>query len=132
MQARFLKEKSTNAVSVAIVWVNFYSLEKSASVFQIVATAAKLIAMALIIIGGAYCLIFKGMTDNFKNPMENSFFNMHSLVVALNAGFYSYFGWDILNYSIGEIRNPARYDEDYFFLLLKPVQGSKWSKTFIS
>lgn len=56
----FVRLSKFGIASVTILWVNFYSLDKSAAVFQIVATIAKLIAMALIIAGGAYCLLFKG------------------------------------------------------------------------
>lgn len=93
---------------VPIIWINFHSLGKGVAVFQILATSAKLIAMALIIVGAAYCFIFKEQNDNYLQPWKHSRFSIHDYIVGFNAGFYTYCGWDILNYNVNEIRNPRR------------------------
>ncbi|VDN00846.1 unnamed protein product [Thelazia callipaeda] len=95
-------------VLVFVTWINFYSLNKSAVIFQIASTVAKLCATALIIVAGLYCFFFKGMNENFIKPFEYSQFNIRDFVFSINAGFYAYSGWDVLNYSSNEIRNPSR------------------------
>uniref|UniRef100_A0A915CDG0 Uncharacterized protein n=1 Tax=Parascaris univalens TaxID=6257 RepID=A0A915CDG0_PARUN len=99
---------------VGIVWLNFYSLNEFAAKFQIIATVAKLGAMALIIAAGLYLLIFKGQTSNLENGFKNSNYGVGHIVLSLYAGLWSYAGWDILNYGTPEIRKPERRSAKLF------------------
>lgn len=63
-----MKNKKTeyhNLFSVFVMWVNFHSLGRFVSLFQVVASSAKLLAMALIIVAGFYLLIFQGSVQRF-------------------------------------------------------------------
>ncbi|KAI1702738.1 amino acid permease domain-containing protein [Ditylenchus destructor] len=91
-----------------LVYLNFFSLRKFVSRFNILATTAKIMATASIIIIGLYFLIAKGRVQNFNEPFKNSTFSSSNLVSALFAGLFSYDGWDILNFGTEEIVSPRR------------------------
>ncbi|MFH4977556.1 hypothetical protein AB6A40_004265 [Gnathostoma spinigerum] len=96
------------AVLVFLVWLNFHSLGGFVAKFQIVATVAKLLSLALVILGGLYYLIFKGMTQHLENPFDGSKWNVSDLMLGMYAGLWTLAGWDVLNYGAPEIRNPKR------------------------
>lgn len=90
------------------MWINFQSLGRIVSIFQFVATVAKLLAMALIVVAGFYLLIFQGKTENFRNPFKGTEFKLDRVIMGFYACLYSYSGWDVLNFSVGEIKKPAK------------------------
>jgi len=93
------------------MFLNFFSLRKFVARFNIIASLAKMLAVAWIIGLGLYFLIVKGRTENFRAPFANStspFSNPHAVISALFAGLFSYDGWDILNFGAEEITHPKR------------------------
>ncbi|PAV68201.1 hypothetical protein WR25_19347, partial [Diploscapter pachys] len=91
-----------------VTWMNFFSLSKFAARFQIVATAAKLLSCFLIIAIGFYYYFFKGWDSNLHYPMRGSNYHAGDLILGFYGGLWAYSGWDVLNYSTGEIAKPKR------------------------
>uniref|UniRef100_A0A0K0DTX7 AA_permease domain-containing protein n=1 Tax=Strongyloides stercoralis TaxID=6248 RepID=A0A0K0DTX7_STRER len=91
-----------------VMWMNFFSLSKFAAKFQVVATFAKLISCALIIITGFYYYFFRGWSENLEDMWSESKYDTGSLVMAFYGGLWAFSGWDILNYGTGEIKNPKK------------------------
>ncbi|KAI6234438.1 Amino acid permease [Aphelenchoides fujianensis] len=79
-----------------VTWINFFELSRFASRLQIVATFAKLLACALIILTGFYFYLFKGWNESLEQPMKNSNYSAGSLLMSLYGGLYAFSGWDIL------------------------------------
>ncbi|CAD5212976.1 unnamed protein product [Bursaphelenchus okinawaensis] len=99
-------------VSFGLVWsicaLNFFSLKKFSSQFQVIATTAKILAVASIVLVGFYLLIFRQKTENLKNPFETSNFQPAPLALAFYQALFAYDGWDILNFGIEEIDRPRQ------------------------
>lgn len=74
---------------------------------QIFLTAAKMAALALIIVSGAVH-IAKGNYTNFTNAFEGSKTDPAALAVAVYSGIFTYGGWQYLFMIIEEIKNPHR------------------------
>uniref|UniRef100_A0A7I4XU51 Large neutral amino acids transporter small subunit 2 n=1 Tax=Haemonchus contortus TaxID=6289 RepID=A0A7I4XU51_HAECO len=91
-----------------VTWMNFFSLNKFAGRFQIVATAAKLASCFLIIATGLYFYFVKGWTSNLREPMKGSNYKPGDMILGFYGGLWAYSGWDVLNYSTGEIARPRR------------------------
>ncbi|CAI4229979.1 unnamed protein product [Auanema sp. JU1783] len=91
-----------------VTWMNFFSLNKFAARFQILATAAKLISCAVIIVTGFYFYYIRGWKSNLEDPMKGSNYRMGDLILGFYGGLWAYSGWDVLNYSAGEIAKPRR------------------------
>ncbi|KAK5965043.1 Amino Acid Transporter [Trichostrongylus colubriformis] len=91
-----------------VTWMNFFSLSKFAGRFQIIATAAKLLSCFLIIATGAYFYYFKGWKSNLRDPMKGSNYKPGDLILGFYGGLWAFSGWDVLNYSTGEIARPRR------------------------
>ncbi|CAI4232930.1 unnamed protein product [Auanema sp. JU1783] len=91
-----------------LLFMNFFSLKTFVSKFQIVVIFAKIAATGLVIGIGFYYLIFKGDTENIKQPFHGTTFTIGTFVNALFAGLFSYDGWDILNFGAEEIDRPKR------------------------
>ncbi|KAF7726339.1 b(0,+)-type amino acid transporter 1 [Apophysomyces ossiformis] len=97
-------------VSIACIWVIviFNSLQRSAGAWvQNVFTAAKLIALVMIIIIG-WVWLGKGNVQNFQNAFEGSSTNALNYGTAMYMALFSYNGWNNLNYGISEVKNPKR------------------------
>ncbi|KAL3089678.1 hypothetical protein niasHT_020457 [Heterodera trifolii] len=90
-----------------IIFLNFFSLRSVVAPFQLVTSVAKFLSALLIIGIGFYWLLFKGYTENLRQPFANSSFDVGNLTNAFFAGLFNYDGWDVLNYGIEEISNPA-------------------------
>ncbi|PIO59298.1 hypothetical protein TELCIR_19242, partial [Teladorsagia circumcincta] len=94
--------------SVMVTWMNFFSLNKFAGRFQIVATAAKLLSCFLIIATGLYFYYVKGWTSNLRDPMKGSNYTPGDMILGFYGGLWAFSGWDVLNYSTGEIARPRK------------------------
>ncbi|KJH53293.1 amino acid permease [Dictyocaulus viviparus] len=94
--------------SVIVTWLNFFSLSKFAAPFQIIATVAKLLSCFLIIITAIYYYFIKGWKYNLRDPMKGSNYKVGDLILGFYGGLWAYSGWDVLNYSTGEVANPRR------------------------
>lgn len=86
--------------------VNIYS-SKLASRIQIIFTVAKLVALAIIIIGGIVRL-FQGHTEHLATGFQGSETNPGKIAVGLYSGMWAYDGWNTANFMTEEIINPER------------------------
>ncbi|KAK6010758.1 hypothetical protein OSTOST_24175, partial [Ostertagia ostertagi] len=68
-----------------VTWMNFFSLNKFAGRFQIVATAAKLLSCFLIIATGLYFYFVKGWTSNLRDPMKGSNYTPGDMILGSTA-----------------------------------------------
>ena len=74
---------------------------------QNVFTTAKLVAVFIIICGGAYKL-FQGNTQHLSNAFVNPTPGMGAIATAFYTGLWAYDGWNNLNYVTEEIKNPSK------------------------
>ncbi|CAL8086429.1 unnamed protein product [Calicophoron daubneyi] len=91
---------------LTVGFVNAISTMVAARV-QDVFTAAKLIALIMIIITGMV-KIGQGGTEGFEDAFEGSNWNPGSITTAFYAGLFAYSGWNYLNCMIEEMANPRR------------------------
>ncbi|XP_029037122.1 b(0,+)-type amino acid transporter 1-like isoform X4 [Osmia bicornis bicornis] len=94
---------------VLILLVNCYSVNLATGV-QNAFTAAKLIAILVVIAGGSYKLI-QGNTQHLKGAfetMDGSTVNIGRLATAFYTGLWAYDGWNNLNYVTEEIKDPSK------------------------
>nr|CAI5817480.1 unnamed protein product [Callosobruchus analis] len=91
---------------VVILYVNCYSVNLATSV-QNVFTAAKLVAVLIVIMGGAYKM-FEGNTQHLKEPFKDTHFSIGNIATAFYTGLWAYDGWNNLNYVTEEIKNPSK------------------------
>ncbi|CAH1109445.1 unnamed protein product [Psylliodes chrysocephalus] len=91
---------------VVILYVNCYSVNLATSV-QNVFTAAKLVAVLIVVLGGAYKMI-EGNTQHLMQPFKNTKYSIGNIATAFYTGLWAYDGWNNLNYVTEEIKNPSR------------------------
>ncbi|KXJ29071.1 b(0,+)-type amino acid transporter 1 [Exaiptasia diaphana] len=89
-----------------ITFVNCASV-KWAARMQIVFTAAKMIAIVMLIVTGIV-RIAQGHTSSFANAFEGSTTSLGLVGFAFYNGLYAYDGWNHLNYFTEEIKQPNR------------------------
>lgn len=95
------------AVAIIIITlINCYDV-KIGQNLGILFNIGKITGLLMIICFGAYGL-FLGRVESFKNPFENSTTDVKSLVIAINAGCFSYNGWNSLNNLVGEMKTPNK------------------------
>ncbi|XP_031844327.1 b(0,+)-type amino acid transporter 1 isoform X1 [Nomia melanderi] len=94
---------------ILILLVNCYSVNLATGV-QNAFTAAKLIAILVVIAGGSYKLI-QGNTQHLKgafDTMDGNTVNIGRLATAFYTGLWAYDGWNNLNYVTEEIKDPSK------------------------
>ncbi|XP_018397963.1 PREDICTED: b(0,+)-type amino acid transporter 1-like isoform X2 [Cyphomyrmex costatus] len=94
---------------VLILLINCYSVNLATGV-QNAFTAAKLMAILVVIIGGSYKLI-QGNTQHLQtafDTIDGSTINIGRLATAFYTGLWAYDGWNNLNYVTEEIKNPSK------------------------
>lgn len=91
---------------VMILFVNCYSVNLGMAV-QNIFTAAKLVAVLIVICGGAYKL-FQGNTQHLQNAFTGPTPSLGAIATAFYTGLWAYDGWNNLNYVTEEIRNPSK------------------------
>jgi len=105
-----------------ILFLNFFSIRRVGAPFQMLSFVAKLTACTFVIGVGIFQVFSKGyfllfcLYSNFPGSkfkqsddfFVNSSFSAGRISAALLGGFYSYDGWDILNWGVEEIKNPER------------------------
>ena len=94
------------SISVMILFVNCYSVNLGMAV-QNIFTSAKLVAVLIIISGGAYKL-FQGNTQHLQNAFTGPTPSMGAIATAFYTGLWAYDGWNNLNYVTEEIQNPSK------------------------
>ncbi|XP_050069364.1 b(0,+)-type amino acid transporter 1 isoform X2 [Anopheles maculipalpis] len=91
---------------VSILFVNCYSVNLGMAV-QNVFTSAKLIAVLIVICGGAYKLC-QGNTQHLQNAFSGATPSLGAIATAFYTGLWAYDGWNNLNYVTEEIQNPSK------------------------
>ncbi|KAM3594683.1 uncharacterized protein V6R79_012209 [Siganus canaliculatus] len=92
------------AAIIALAIVNCLNVRLSMSV-QVFFMVAKVVALAVIIVGGVVMLI-QGRTENFDNSFENTNLGINPIGIAFYQGLWSYDGWNNLNYVTEELKRP--------------------------
>lgn len=80
---------------------------KSATLVQDIFTAAKVLALLVIVISGLVWLGL-GNTDNLSHPMNNTDWSPGKLSLAFYSGLFSYAGWNYLNFVTEELKEPNK------------------------
>ncbi|XP_041668555.1 b(0,+)-type amino acid transporter 1 isoform X2 [Cheilinus undulatus] len=97
--------KCTAAATILLLAiVNCLNVRMSMSV-QVFFMVAKVLALAIIIVGGVVMLI-RGHTENFENSFENTNLGISPIGIAFYQGLWSYDGWNNLNYVTEELKRP--------------------------
>lgn len=91
---------------VCILFVNCYSVNLGMAV-QNIFTAAKLVAVCIVIVGGGYKL-FQGNTQHLQNAFNGPTPSLGVIATAFYTGLWAYDGWNNLNYVTEEIQNPSK------------------------
>ena len=93
---------------IVLTFVNCVSVRASTRV-QDIFTAAKLLALALIVVVGVV-LIFQGETQHLdpENVFKNSKAGVGPIVLAFYSSLYAYGGWNYLNFITEELKNPHK------------------------
>lgn len=99
-----LTNKTTFLVS--ILCVNCYSVNLGMAV-QNIFTTAKMIAVLIIISGGAYKL-YQGNVQHLQNAFSKPAPPIGAIAAAFYTGLWAYDGWNNLNYVTEEIKNPSK------------------------
>jgi L-type amino acid transporter 9 len=102
----YIKKMLAVVVLFILAAVNVYSL-KLAQRVQIIFTFSKIIALAIIIIGGIVKLA-EGNTQYLSTGFTNTETNPGTIAVGLYSGFWAYDGWNTANFMTEEIINPKR------------------------
>jgi len=91
---------------LALTFINCWSVEWSMKV-QDIFTYAKLAALGLVIVTGVVQLC-KGETEYFKEPFENTKWDIGEISLAFYSGLFAYNGWNYLNFVIEELKDPYK------------------------
>lgn len=80
---------------------------KSVTRIQDIFTAAKVLALVVIILSGIAWLGL-GHSENLQEPMKYSQFSVGELSLAVYTGIFSYAGWNYLNFVTEELKEPNK------------------------
>ncbi|XP_037800284.1 b(0,+)-type amino acid transporter 1-like [Penaeus monodon] len=89
---------------VLITFINSYSVTLATKV-QNIFTAAKLLAILIIVVGGAVRLI-QGNTQYLATGFQGSTASFGDIATAFYSGLWAYDGWNNLNYVTEELKKP--------------------------
>ncbi|KFV58345.1 B(0,+)-type amino acid transporter 1, partial [Tyto alba] len=97
--------KCTAAACILLLTIiNCLNVRLATSIMNIF-TAAKLLALLVIVVGGLV-LLAKGQTQSFQNAFQNTSAGIGAVGVAFYQGLWSYDGWNNLNYVTEELKKP--------------------------
>lgn len=91
---------------MTITYVNCYSVNLATST-QNIFTAAKLLAIVIIVIGGLVKLC-QGQTELISKGFHGSKWGLSDIATSFYSGLWAYDGWNNLNYITEELINPYR------------------------
>uniref|UniRef100_A0A3B3BUN9 b(0,+)-type amino acid transporter 1 n=1 Tax=Oryzias melastigma TaxID=30732 RepID=A0A3B3BUN9_ORYME len=94
------------AAILTLAVVNSMNVRFSMSV-QVFFMVAKVLALAVIIIGGVVMLV-RGHNESFKDSFENTNLGINPIGIAFYQGLWSYDGWNNLNYVTEELKRPEK------------------------
>uniref|UniRef100_A0A672U8J3 b(0,+)-type amino acid transporter 1 n=1 Tax=Strigops habroptila TaxID=2489341 RepID=A0A672U8J3_STRHB len=84
--------------------INCLNVRLATSIMNVF-TAAKLLALLVIMVGGLV-LLARGQTQSFHNAFQNTTAGIGAVGVAFYQGLWSYDGWNNLNYVTEELKKP--------------------------
>ncbi|KAL6105146.1 uncharacterized protein ACO6RY_06743 [Pungitius sinensis] len=91
-------------VILVLAIVNCMSVRLATGI-QVVSMVIKLLALAVIILGGV-AMLFQGHTENFENSFKGTNADVSSIGIAFYQGLWSYDGWNTLNFLTEELKHP--------------------------
>ncbi|KAI3367948.1 hypothetical protein L3Q82_026771 [Scortum barcoo] len=91
-------------VIMVLAIVNCLSVRLATGI-QVVSMVVKVLALAVIILGGVV-MLFQGHTENFDNSFEGTNVGVNTIGIAFYQGLWSYDGWNTLNYLTEELKHP--------------------------
>uniref|UniRef100_A0A8B9CQ46 b(0,+)-type amino acid transporter 1 n=1 Tax=Anser brachyrhynchus TaxID=132585 RepID=A0A8B9CQ46_9AVES len=92
------------ACILVLTIINCLNVRLATSIMNVF-TAAKLLALLVIVVGGL-ALLAKGQTQSFQNAFQNTTAGIGTVGVAFYQGLWSYDGWNNLNYVTEELKKP--------------------------
>ncbi|GFO05908.1 Y+l amino acid transporter 2 [Plakobranchus ocellatus] len=99
--------KLTTAVAMCIIsFINCASV-KAATYVQNITTFTKLLALAIISIGGIVMLL-KGQTENFEDGFQGTTSEAGTVAIAFYNGLWAFDGWNSLNFITEELKDPTK------------------------
>ena len=99
-------------VIIVLAIINCLSA-RLATFIQVVSMVVKMMALAVIILGGVV-MLFQGNTGNFDNAFEGTNVGVSSIGIAFYQGLWSYDGWNTLNYLTEELKQPEVRVSQYY------------------
>ncbi|XP_062324962.1 b(0,+)-type amino acid transporter 1 isoform X1 [Osmerus eperlanus] len=93
------------SVIILLATVNCLNVRFSMSI-QVFFMVTKVLALAVIVVGGAVVLISGGQTESFNDSFENTNVGINPIGIAFYQGLWSYDGWNNLNYVTEELKRP--------------------------
>lgn len=100
-----LSVKLVAALAIGVItYINCLSV-KLATRIQNFFTAAKLLAIAIIVVGGTIKLM-QGHTQHLASGFEGAGASFSDIATAFYSGLWAYDGWNNLNYVTEELKNP--------------------------
>ncbi|UYV78093.1 SLC7A6 [Cordylochernes scorpioides] len=103
-----MQAKMCSGAAGLLTFVNCYNV-KWTNKLQVIFTAAKVVALGIIIATGLYILFSgQGKSDNFTSAFKNTTTNPSLIAIALYQGLFSYSGWNYLNFVTEELKNPYK------------------------
>ncbi|XP_041828510.1 b(0,+)-type amino acid transporter 1-like [Melanotaenia boesemani] len=94
------------AAILVLATINCLNVRFAMSV-QVFFIVAKVVALAVIIIGGVVMLV-RGQTESFEDAFENTNVGINPIGIAFYQGLWSYDGWNNLNYVTEELKRPEK------------------------
>lgn len=95
---------TASACIVILTIINCLNVRLATSVMNIF-TAAKLLALFVIVVGGLV-LLAQGQTQSFQNGFQGTTAGIGTVGVAFYQGLWSFDGWNNLNYVTEELKKP--------------------------
>ncbi|XP_043928127.1 b(0,+)-type amino acid transporter 1-like [Protopterus annectens] len=99
--------KCVAAICIIVVnIINCFNVKLATST-QNVFTAAKILALCLILVGGVVVLI-SGQTENLQNAFQNTAVGFGPVGLAFYQALWAYDGWNMLNNVTEEVKRPEK------------------------
>lgn len=96
--------------------INCLNVRLATSVMNVF-TAAKLLALLVIVVGGLV-LLTRGQTQSFHNTFQSTTTGIGAVGMAFYQGLWSYDGWNNLNYVTEELKKPEVSEWAGLYLLI--------------
>ncbi|XP_066936718.1 b(0,+)-type amino acid transporter 1-like isoform X3 [Clytia hemisphaerica] len=102
-----IAQKFIAAAFIAVILIVNCLSVKWATLMQVFFTAAKMIAIVMLIITG-FVRLGQGHDEHFKNAFNGTNTGISDIGYAFYGGLWAYDGWNNLNYVTEELKNPIR------------------------